>query len=86
MTEYSGRGRAGAGARPKWMSGLVGLVALLVLCLVGGAVLAGAAELVLGWSLPFFVMAASAFGVGTWLPLVMVPRSLPDESGTSDYL
>jgi 4-amino-4-deoxy-L-arabinose transferase-like glycosyltransferase len=83
MSEQRGNGPAGAGRWQRRMSGPVWLVVLLGLCLLGGAVLAGAAEVVLGWSLPFFVMASSAIGIGTWLPLALSTRSLPNESGTS---
>ncbi|MEU3032162.1 hypothetical protein ACPCBC_03505 [Streptomyces incarnatus] len=57
---------------------LVGLVATLVLCLVGAAVLVGAANLVLGLPLPATVIAVLVIGVGTWLPSAVRGRSAPD--------
>ncbi|MFG5717921.1 hypothetical protein [Streptomyces murinus] len=56
----------------------VGLVATLVLCLLGGAVLAGFAGLLLGLPLPATALAALVIGVGTWLPPAVRSRSEPD--------
>ncbi|CAL2073438.1 hypothetical protein [Streptomyces murinus] len=56
----------------------VGLVATLVLCLLGGAVLAGVAGLLLGLPLPATAIAALVIGVGTWLPQTVRSRSEPD--------
>ncbi|CAL2068521.1 hypothetical protein FSY75_13565 [Streptomyces sp. TR1341] len=56
----------------------VGLVATLVLCLLGGAVLAGVAGLLLGLPLPATAIAALVIGVGTWLPPAVRSRSEPD--------
>ncbi|MCS0603690.1 hypothetical protein NX794_21085 [Streptomyces sp. LP11] len=62
--------------------GPVGLVATLTLCLVGGAVLAGAAVLVLGLPLPAFTIAALVIGVGTWLPPAVRGRPAPDDESS----
>ncbi|MEV7502267.1 hypothetical protein [Streptomyces sp. NPDC093018] len=58
--------------------GPVGLVAMLLLCLPGGAVLAGFAGLLLGLPLPATALAALVIGVGTWLPSAVRSRSVPD--------
>ncbi|MER7967548.1 hypothetical protein ABTX35_00770 [Streptomyces sp. NPDC096080] len=85
MAASRGTGRASTGdGRPLRLTGPAGLAAMLGLCLVGAAVLAGAAWLVLGLSLPAFVIAVLVIGIGTWLPMAVGSRSLTGQNSTGE--